>query len=772
MDMNYFIRILLRHVWLLVSIPLILALVVAYLTRNPTFEYETSTRIYTGLASGSDFQQSNNIDYFATSNAFDNLINVIQSRETLSEVSLRLLAQGLILDQYDPTYISKESFIELRAIVPEEVKELVVKPIIQEDSLAFRLAMDQTVKNFIQYKNASDTNFIYNILNYSHNYYSIKALSSVNVRRIQNSDLIDIKYKSKDPGISLQTLKILTDVFIDNYKNLKENISDVVVNYFEKRVNEAQSRLKRAEDELLDFTTTNNIINYNEQTKFIASKKETIEEYIQNEKMKLSGAEEAIKRLESKLQVQGQVQSVSQDILNKRDRLVEITEKITINELYNENDTVSKSMISQLKVDAMNLEQEIKDDLNKLYRYRNTVEGLPVSDVLSQWLENLVKYAEAKAGLKVLETRQQEFRKNYEIFAPLGSKMKRIEREIDVSEREYLSLLHSLNMAKLEQQNQAIGSSIKPVDEPYFPLSPLPTKRKILVIAAGLLGFILVLFAILAAEYFDNTIKSIFRAKKLTGLELIGIYPRFIGKYQTYDLSFILNRLTELIIQELKTLVSRQGKEPFHATSVIVVTSTQKVEGKSFICEKVVNKLRSMGEKVLYLNYTFESPDQISSIEMLPEEETGRKQKPKEQDFDRMSLNKDNILYLVDDYFHEKMDVMDLIINQEINTIDSYNFVFVEIPSILSHNYPHDIIRNADLSILALRANREWKNADQEAVNLYAEIAGVKPYLVLNATDINEVENKLGILPKRRSWVRKKIKQLINLQFYSRQSIK
>jgi uncharacterized protein involved in exopolysaccharide biosynthesis len=33
-----------------------------------------------------------------------------------------------------------------------------------------------------------------------------------------------------------------------------------------------------------------------------------------------------------------------------------------------------------------------------------------------------------------------------------------------------------------------MSSNIKTIDEPFFPLSPNPTKRTILIIAAGILG--------------------------------------------------------------------------------------------------------------------------------------------------------------------------------------------------------------------------------------------------------------------------------------------
>lgn len=51
-------------------------------------------------------------NYFACS-SFDNLLNIINSRETQEEVAIRLLAQHLLLGKADPKYISS-SFEELK----------------------------------------------------------------------------------------------------------------------------------------------------------------------------------------------------------------------------------------------------------------------------------------------------------------------------------------------------------------------------------------------------------------------------------------------------------------------------------------------------------------------------------------------------------------------------------------------------------------------------------------------------------------------------------
>jgi len=787
MNVIQLINIFKRHLLLLLSIPILLSSLVFYLTKNPTYEYESSTVIYTGIASGYNLEQKEKFDLFGSRNAFDNLINVIKSRETLSETAIRLFALTLSLDSYNKTIISRESFIDLRKKTPQHIKDMVVKPIFTNDSVAKYMAYEQTVQRFIEYKNASDTNYIYNLLNYKHIFFSIKSISSVRVNRVQSSDLIELKYKTIDPGITIQTLKILTDVFIKNFRSLKENQSDAVVSYFEKQVRMAQSKLGLAEDDLLEFNKGNKIINYYEQSKFIASKKEEIEVSIQNERMKMSGAEQSLINIENKLQVQGQIQGISDEIVTKRNRLIDITEKLTINEIYNAPDTATKNELTRLKAESSKIEGELNQALNQLYSFGNSIDGLPLDALLSEWLKNLIRFAEAKAGLKVLLTRQEEFKKNYDLFAPLGANISRIEREINVAEREYLSLLQSLNEAKLKQQNEQLSSNIKPLDPPYFPISPLPSKRKILIAAAGIFGFIMVAFTILFTEYFDNTIKNLGRAEKLTGLKPIGLMPKIIARYKNYNMPFITNRLIELLLQEIKYFTTKQEKvDQRRQSRIIIVFSNAEQEGKTFMVSKLVDKLRTIGDRVLFMNYSFVI-DQL--VDDKKKEITREKKfinilsnpfsliqssggKKKNEELLETIQNKDNITYQVDNSFPDKQDLFDLIPNQEINSFDNYNYVFLELPSIINHLYPSALISQGDMSISIVRSNREWKKADTNALEMLEQYLSSKPMLFLNGTEIEETEGLLGTLPKKRSKFRKMMKQLVKLQFYTKSSIR
>mgnify|MGYP000938494042 CR=1 FL=1 len=118
---------------------------------------------------------------------------------------------------------------------------------------------------------------MYSLLNYDHPYYSIEAIAKVKALRVSTSDLVKLSYEADDPGICQQTLAIFNEVCIKKYKDLKENGSDAVVQYFTNQLSLSQKNLSSIEDRLLKFNQENSIINYYEQSKAVANVKEDMD---------------------------------------------------------------------------------------------------------------------------------------------------------------------------------------------------------------------------------------------------------------------------------------------------------------------------------------------------------------------------------------------------------------------------------------------------------------------------------------------------------------
>jgi uncharacterized protein involved in exopolysaccharide biosynthesis len=808
----------------------LLAVLVMILTKNPNFKYASETTLYTGIASGSSVDMDKSFSFFANNTAFDNLINVLKSRETKQEVAIRLLSQHLLLDQFDPQFITEKSYSDLGIITPKYIKHLIVKKsnhdidgkyskpndtlssVVTDTIFTFtdkenelnllpgsisREAYEQTVKNLTEYMAGSDTNFVYHLLNSEHPHYSISAISAINVQRIQSSDLVQVKFETDDPGICKQTLVLLTEICIKNYKNIKENRSDAVVKYFQFQLNQAASRLKIAEDKLLEFNKDNNIINYYEQSKAVAVVKEDLDVEYNNKKIKLAGVQAAINRLEEKLSNQKQVQLKSASILDKRTQLGELNYKISSIETFGPNENSNSVELLDLKVQSDQLKADIKDSVGELFTFNNSVEGLPLNTILTDWINNVIEAENLKAGIVVLGERIKEFQKQYAIYAPAGANIKRIEREISVSEQEFLEILHGLNLAKLKLQDNELSSNIKAVDPPFYPISPIPTKRTILIVLGALIGFIIVLFSIFVLEYFDDTLKKPSKANVILNLPNLGVLPKILLNSRKINLPFIVNRLLEIIIQNIEMYLNISKSKK--TTETLLFFSTLSQEGKSIVTGNLARKLKMQGKKVLLLNFCLESLhqseiSQTGYIDIPPVSSATVPVRKKQKfpvvrwlmgypdpriDLESQFLRNPEVYlsteeyrnYSIDESFYSAVNYQDILSQNGFNLSFVPDYVLIELPPILLYPYPPALVSNADISVLICRANRVWTAADQGVIDILMKLTEQKTHFLLNGVEPLVIESILGDLPRKRSWIRRVVKNLFRFQLLASNQI-
>jgi uncharacterized protein involved in exopolysaccharide biosynthesis/LysM repeat protein len=889
MKIIYFVKILSRHVLLLIFVPLLLAAVVFFLTRKDQWSYVSETTIYTGVTSGYSVQQQAYTDIIVKNTAYDNLINLIKSRQTLEEVSASLLAQHLLLDHFDDRYISREHYEDLISRVPPDVMDIVrrakrsnpkffrapstktsqadtsfsspdvintsektayeppqnrdsyhvVKPgetmfsiarnyglsirklmsynrlksseistgqrlkvdlpgrmpepaaypaepdkiepapvrstvrvgtfdttilpteyytqfdtstsvIFSRHNYADTTAFDRLVRQLINYGHQNDYNFIYELWNSQKDpFYSLNALSTVDIYRIQSSDLIRLSYKTTDPGIAQQTLVFLTKCFIRSYKLLRQNQTDAVIAYFKRQVEDAMRRLQRAESDLLVFNSKNNIINFYEQTKEIAITKEELDVTYQNKQIALASSDAAIKIIEKKLETHAKLSLNTSAILRLRNELTNTTMQIANIEIDLGNDSATIKQLSVLKNKVEAIKLELKDNIDQLYLVTNSVEGLPLKDLLNSWLANVIAYEESKAALRVLSERKRYFQKVYEIFAPLGAQQKRFERLIGVTESEFLELLHDLNLAKLRQQDDELSTNLKVVDPPFYPLHALRSRAMLLVLVAALIGLIFVIIVLLALEFFDTTIKTGDRAERFIKLKLAGMYPKIVKQIYNVDIGFILPRLVEIMAQNIKISLHKSLNNTLKKPAVILLFSTRDSEGKTTIGRELSRKFKSFGENAIFLNYIKEniSPAEgYGNGELIPPAE-------------------DEVQYIIQDNFFETKDTSELLRGYEHLDLESYDYIFIEIPSLINNAYPIDLIQKFDLALLVVRANRSWTDADKAALNGFLSVTNQPAQIILNGVELMFLDSVFGDIPMPRSKFRRSVKRILTFRF-------
>ncbi len=731
MSLVDFIRIIIKNLRWLVLFPLTLALVVFFFTRNEKKEYVSNCLMYTGLASGVSIMstEETRVDYFAVNNAFDNLIATVKARETIEEVALRLLAQHLMLNQPKAELLSSGGFRELQEIIPARLR----------DKLVDKYSLENTVGNIVRYKNAHYKNEIISLLNSDNPTYGIASITrNMTVARKQSSDMLDLSFKGNDPGVTQQTLVTLANVFMSRYKRNKGSETESVVGYFADQTSKTFGKLKGAEDELRDFGIKNKIINYDEQTKYIAEAKEELEKEIYREKMEIESAEAALKRLEEKIGSRSMVLMNTQKLMEKRSELSSANFLLANARIANENPQEIAKLVSKTE----QLKEEIRRLVDEYFRLNNTIESVPRQNLLNQWLDNILNLDESKAKMRVIEKRKIEFDGIYNQFAPLGSTLNRLNRNVDIIEKEYLQLLHGLNMAQLRQQNIELSSNLKMVDAPFFPQKPEPSKRPLLIVVSFIGGFVLALGFFVTVEFLDNTLKSITRAEQATGLNMLGALPLIDPSEKLIDLDYLEAALIEHSLSSIKIEFGKvDNPQPYN---LLLLFSTKTEVGKTWVGSKLFNKFSDIMDGVYFIH-----PITVNNYKNY-------------RDIERVSNN--DISYVIHTNFVDYASLSDFLPDDHPGLINP-KLIILELPALIDNPIPVQIVRQATHSVLIAAANKVWTDSDNHSLNLFRKATNNNISLFLNVVAPYKLESVFGEVPKKRSRLRRIIKKILTLSF-------
>lgn len=312
------VRLLYRIRYWLIFLPALAAIIAINQTKNIKKDFTVSTTIFTGIASGFSIETGSDtrVDWSSVNNEVDNLISIIKSKATLRNVCLRLYAQHMIEGDSirDNNFIRASNYRSLLRITPKEVKKLIDTS-----------SIEQTVANLKEYEAATHQNFVYGLFNWFHHHYSYSALSRIDVRRIANSDMLQIQYSADDPGIAYNTLVILNEEFVKQYEVLRFSETNNVVDYFRSELEKLANKLRNSEDSLTQYYIDKKIINYPEQTKIIAALSRDYDLTFNDLLLKYTGSQKIVDDLEKKIDLQTRLLQNNSEFLGKLNDLTKLS---------------------------------------------------------------------------------------------------------------------------------------------------------------------------------------------------------------------------------------------------------------------------------------------------------------------------------------------------------------------------------------------------------------------------------------------------------------
>lgn len=696
MDIAQFITQFLYRIryWLLWGSLLVTGLVI-YFTQFLPFSYTVEGSMYAGVTNATTIEGST-VNVSTINSTFDNLIGLSKSQGTLTNVSVRLLANALTYGEEwnDNQYIQAKHYRQLLSMTPKEVLALVD-----------RKDVKKTADNLFKFRKESKNNFVYALFRGRAPFYSAEALGAIIVKRSGTSDILDIEYTAADPGITQQTVIILIDELKKAYEILRFKATNDVIAYFEEQVRLAKVRLNEEEDKLMQYCISERVINYTEETEALSTTRYQVDD---RKEEALRGYESAMalrRMLEDKMDIRAKIIRDNTNLLNELDKISKLNQNITEKEIFSPlNDLNKNSDIKRDREALKRAEENIAHISDNLNEYSFSKEGVGIDAMVNEWLTACVNEAKYRAELKVLNDRQQDIFDQYSHMSPVGTQVTRMQRAIGIAEDNYRNQIHGLAEANLRLKNiEMTTSNLQVIANPAYPLTDNGRKRAIYILIAFIGSIVFILTYFLLIELFDRTLRDAFRSKRLTGLPVLSA---FNGTSNLKFRGFLkaCNRLAAAYsCRQMNNFL--QPSRP----TIINLLSMESGEGKSFLAKYFADYWATEG-----FNVRIVSP--------------GIDFEPATPEF----IHAQSL-----DEFWKKNEM-------EVEA----DIILVEYPAVSTSSLPLSALQKADINLLVANACRLWRNSDTYTLRPIKKALTDTPlFLYLNNADREVVETFTGDLP-------------------------
>lgn len=710
MTAKEFLRLMRRHWLLLVLVPVTTVASIYFFSRFQDEKYKSDTVIYTGIASGYKIEGGNNNaggSWNATSTAFDNLLTLMSSRDTRQEVALRLLAWHLATT---PTVLVDLPAEQAMASGPSSVTGFIQRALDGRTQAADYLlpaavrtrltgaTLEETTARVMAAYQEGPRSSVYQLINSKAPLYSATALASVSAARVKDSDLVQVEYTATSPRTCQKTLEILTQVFIRKHKELFTGQNESVIGYFDKATQKAYQRLQAAEQKLLQFHQKHNIIDYDKQIMASTDEKQLSADKYNQLEMQYAGAFSQLKSVENSLSKRAGSIGKGQDIIRLRNQFSGLNSQIAELELVGTTVPGAPARLAALKQQAEQLNNKMSESVNGEYAESHSTKGVAVKELLTDYNKNTQLVEDLKSQLNLMHRQKQSFAGEYNALVPLGAEIRKIRREVDVAEKEYLSQMEGLKQSKLSQQNGVLASQLRVVDPPYLPTSTSGSKLLMLLVGGFLGSFLLTGAGVVTAGMLDSSLQNPVHAAAVTTFPVAGIIPKANGAKAS--LPPHARRAENHLARHL--LLKFQHKTSTEKPYMIGVLSSLSAEGKTEVCCNLAANLNEMGIKTLSL---FPN-DHV--LQIIP--------------------NDDTQFYSPLHGLTQGVRVADI----STKYVHSDSVIIIEFPAVLEQTYPASLLQDLDLVLVAVRAERSWSLADRQVFQNIRTVTKAPIEIVLN----------------------------------------
>jgi succinoglycan biosynthesis transport protein ExoP len=426
-------------------------------------------------------------------------------------------------------------------------------------------------------------------------------LSSLSVKRVPNSRLMDVNFEATNPELAAQIVNAHVKNYIDQNRRSHYEATTSATTWLTDQLDELRVKVKNSEDARLDYERKNQIWELDDKQNITTQRLAEVNRELlntQSERMKKQALFEFAKSGDPN--VVPQIRDGVQDLLKRRSDLS--NQYADVLSQYGPNFPRVLRLQSQLKELDQSLEKERKAVVARLESDYH--EAQQREDLLTRTLD------QQKTEANLMSERMVQYNM--------------LKRDAEANKSLYDGLLTKLKEAGISAALQS--SNIRVVDPamiPSYPSRPAKARNVALAFLVGVVGGI---GLALLREYMDNTVKTPDDVETLAKLPSLAVVPAFVDANGNRRRGKLLSgigtngheRPVELVAQHLpKSQMSEAFRalrtslllsQADHPPQVVLVTSALPREGKTTAAANLAVTLAQLGDRTLLIDADLRKP--------------------------------------------------------------------------------------------------------------------------------------------------------------------
>lgn len=593
MDLQYLFQIVWNRKWLLALASVAAAALAFFLVSLLPPTYKAETIIGTGIINkkGIDLERENPfLQQYQVNSQFNNLIKRMESRSNMRQLTYHLLLHDLqaIKNGGTPFRQPKDELVLDKTAADELLSKLKQR----QDSLTVYGLLTQQEEETL--KELAES-FKYDFENLDKN---------TTVRRIEDTDYIQVEFDSENPELSAFAANTLSREFIRYYKTERVQEENYTIQFYDTLVTEKKNEIDAVIRQESDYKLNNGIVNLDEQSLAIISQIKELEVALETERKAIDGYKQAIARLNEDIKWEDTLKfrEYAQSALLREEFNTMRQEKMAMLDNFTEKGTPTEySQDADIRDKIQQKNNQIRSRISDLADdfIRNNADNDVAEQILLLRINNEVNLLLAKESVQSYQKAVDELKNRASSFVTDEAFLTNIQTQKDILTQEYLDLVNKYNEAR--RLALLSTSPLQIVEAAEVPDEPESSKAIFIAAFAAFAMCMMVVVLLVFLGLLDNRPHSAARFQRLTGLPLLGVLAP-MKKIKELPEVFTHppdNPKQKAFLESLRRI--RHAIETSGATSFLF-TSTQPQQGKSFLILSLAHSLSQMKRRVLIID--------------------------------------------------------------------------------------------------------------------------------------------------------------------------